>query len=83
VAEPRLENPQALNEAFASALGGREVRENMRGRGLATGLVDVSHRAALGRGVDRAVMQATGSGKPVYAKAGYQDELELSLLLMR
>jgi GNAT superfamily N-acetyltransferase len=52
--------------------------ESMRGRGLATALVDASHQAALARGVDRA-----RSGRPVYAKAGYQEELELSLLLMR
>jgi GNAT superfamily N-acetyltransferase len=57
--------------------------ESMRGRGLATALVDASHQAALARGVDRALLQATGSGRPVYAKAGYQEELELSLLLMR
>jgi GNAT superfamily N-acetyltransferase len=57
--------------------------ENMRGLGLATALVDASHQAALARGVDRAVLQATGSGQPVYAKAGYEEELELSLLLMR
>ena len=57
--------------------------ESMRGRGLATALVDASHQAALARGVDRALLQATESGQPVYAKAGYQDELELSLLLMR
>ena len=57
--------------------------ERMRGRGLATALVEASHRAALARGVDRAVLQATGSGRPVYARAGYQEELELSLLLTR
>jgi GNAT superfamily N-acetyltransferase len=57
--------------------------ENMRGLGLATALVDASHQAALARGVDRSVLQATGSGRPVYAKAGYEEELELSLLLMR
>jgi GNAT superfamily N-acetyltransferase len=56
--------------------------ESMRGGGLATALVDVSHQAALARGVDRALLQATGSGQPVYAKAGYKEELELSLLLM-
>jgi hypothetical protein len=55
----------------------------MRGLGLATALVDASHQAALARGVDRSVLQATGSGRPVYAKAGHEEELELSLLLMR
>jgi GNAT superfamily N-acetyltransferase len=57
--------------------------ESMRGRGLATALVEASHQAALERGTDRALLQATGSGQPVYAKAGYEEELELSLLLMR
>lgn len=57
--------------------------ERMRGRGLASALVDASHQAALARGVDRAVLQATSSGQPVYAKAGYEDELEIPLLLMR
>jgi GNAT superfamily N-acetyltransferase len=56
---------------------------SMRGRGLATALVEASHRAALARGIERAVLQATGSGLPLYAKAGYEEELELSLLLMR
>jgi hypothetical protein len=50
---------------------------------LATALVAASHQAALARGVDRAVLQGTGSGQPVYAKTGYEEELELSLLLMR
>jgi GNAT superfamily N-acetyltransferase len=56
---------------------------SMHGRGLARALVEASHRAALARGVDRAVLQATGSGLPLYAKAGYEGTLELSLLLMR
>ena len=37
---------------------------------LATALVAASHQAALTRGVDRAVLQATGSGIPWYAKTG-------------
>jgi GNAT superfamily N-acetyltransferase len=57
------------------------TRKQMRGRGLASALVRASHEAARAKGIARAVLQATGSGKPVYAKAGYREEKSLPVLL--
>jgi GNAT superfamily N-acetyltransferase len=57
------------------------TRERMRGRGLASALVEASHAAAQERGIDRALLQATASGRPVYARAGYQEERSLPVLL--
>lgn len=57
------------------------TRERMRRRGLASALVHASHAAARARGVDRALLQATASGAPVYTKAGYQQERTLALLI--
>jgi GNAT superfamily N-acetyltransferase len=54
--------------------------ERMRGRGLASALVHASHEAARERGIERAVLQATGSGRRVYARAGYREERSLPLL---
>jgi GNAT superfamily N-acetyltransferase len=57
------------------------TRERMRGRGLASALVQASHAAARERGIDRALLQATASGRPVYARAGYREERSLPVLL--
>jgi len=54
--------------------------ERMRRRGLASALVNASHEAARERGIERAVLQATGSGRRVYARAGYREERSLPLL---
>jgi GNAT superfamily N-acetyltransferase len=59
------------------------TRERMRGRGLATALVHASHAAAHARGVERALLQATPSGRPVYSKAGYREERTLPVLIAR
>jgi GNAT superfamily N-acetyltransferase len=55
--------------------------ERMRRRGLASALVHASHEAARARGIARAVLQATASGRPAYARAGYRDEGSLPVLL--
>jgi GNAT superfamily N-acetyltransferase len=57
------------------------TRAGMRRRGLASALVQVSHRAARAKGVERTLLQATASGTPVYTKAGYRDERRLPLLI--
>jgi GNAT superfamily N-acetyltransferase len=59
------------------------TRERMRGRGLASALVHACHQAAQARGVERAVLQASASGRPVYAKAGYQEQRTLPVLVSR
>jgi GNAT superfamily N-acetyltransferase len=59
------------------------TRERMRGRGLASALVGASHAAARAKGVERAVLQATPSGRPVYARAGYREERPLPVLSFR
>jgi GNAT superfamily N-acetyltransferase len=56
------------------------TREGMRGRGLASALVHASHAAARERGIERALLQATDSGRPVYARAGYRAERSLPML---
>jgi ribosomal protein S18 acetylase RimI-like enzyme len=55
--------------------------ERMRRRGLASALVHVCHEAAQARGIERAVLQATASGRPAYARAGYRAERSLPVLL--
>jgi GNAT superfamily N-acetyltransferase len=45
----------------------------MRGRGLASALVHASHAAAHARGINRAFLQATALGRPVYTRAGYRE----------
>src|SRR5947199_341508 len=55
--------------------------EQMRRRGLAAALVHASHEAAQARGIDRAVLQATASGRPAYARAGYREQQSLPVLL--
>jgi GNAT superfamily N-acetyltransferase len=59
------------------------TRERMRGRGLASALVHACHAAAQGRGIERAVLQATAPGKPVYTKAGYREQRMLPVLVFR
>lgn len=56
---------------------------HLDGSPAATGSVyfEPSHAAARARGVDRALLQATASGAPVYTKAGYQQERTLALLI--
>jgi GNAT superfamily N-acetyltransferase len=54
--------------------------ERMRRRGLASGLVRVCHAAARERGIEQAVLQATGSGRRVYARVGYREDQSLHLL---
>ena len=56
------------------------TRERMRGRGLASALVHASHAAAQARGIERALLQATASGRPVYARAGYREQRTLPVL---
>lgn len=56
------------------------TREPMRGRGLASALVQASHAAARARGVDRAILQATDAGRPVYARAGYREARALPVI---
>ena len=55
--------------------------EQMRRRGLASALIHASHGAARARGIERAVLQATGSGRRAYARAGYREERLLPVLL--
>ena len=55
--------------------------EQMRRRGLAAALVHASHEAAQARGIDRAVLQATASGRPAYARAGYREQQSLPVVL--
>jgi GNAT superfamily N-acetyltransferase len=57
------------------------TRERMRGRGLASALVDAAHEAARARGIERALLHATPMGRSVYAGAGYQDVRSLPLLI--
>ncbi len=59
------------------------TRERMRGRGLASALVQASHAAAQARGIKRALLQATASGRPVYTRAGYREERALPALVSR
>jgi GNAT superfamily N-acetyltransferase len=59
------------------------TRERMRGRGLASALVHASHAAAQARGIERALLQATASGRPVYTRAGYRQQRTLPVLLRR
>jgi GNAT superfamily N-acetyltransferase len=59
------------------------TRGEMRGRGLASALVRASHEAARARGVERALLHATPSGRPVYARAGYRELRSLPLLVTR
>jgi GNAT superfamily N-acetyltransferase len=59
------------------------TREGMRGRGLASALVHASHAAARAKGVERALLQATPLGRPVYARAGYREERPLPVLSFR
>jgi GNAT superfamily N-acetyltransferase len=59
------------------------TREQMRGRGLASALVHACHQAAQARGIERALLQASASGRPVYAKAGYEEERTLPVLVSR
>ena len=56
------------------------TRESMRRRGLASALVHAAHASARARGVEQAVLQATASGRPVYARAGYRDERAIPVL---
>ena len=56
------------------------TRPELRGRGLASSLVHAAHRAARTRGIDHAVLQATPSGGPVYARCSYRDERPLPVL---
>ena len=57
------------------------TRERNRRQGLASALVHASHTAVRARGVERALLQATASGGPVYTKAGYREERTLPLLI--
>jgi GNAT superfamily N-acetyltransferase len=59
------------------------TRERMRGRGLASALVHACHHAAQARGIERALLQASASGRPVYASAGYQEQRTLPVLVSR
>lgn len=59
------------------------TRESMRGRGLATELVHAAHAAVRARNVEHTVLQATPSGRPVYARAGYADVRPLPVLAIR
>jgi GNAT superfamily N-acetyltransferase len=70
-------------EADVAGLYCFTTRERMRGRGLATALVHTSHAAAQARGIERALLQATASGRPVYIRAGYREEQTLPLLMRR
>jgi GNAT superfamily N-acetyltransferase len=56
------------------------TRETMRGRGLASALVQASHAAARARGVERALLQATDAGRRVYAGAGYREVRALPVI---
>jgi GNAT superfamily N-acetyltransferase len=56
------------------------TRESLRGRGLATALVSASHAAAQARGIERTLLHATPSGRPVYARASYRAERALPVL---
>jgi GNAT superfamily N-acetyltransferase len=59
------------------------TRERMRGRGLATALVRTSRASARARGIERALLQATASGRPVYIRAGYREKRTLPVLIRR
>jgi GNAT superfamily N-acetyltransferase len=59
------------------------TRERMRGRGLASALVHTSHAAAQARGIERALLQATASARPVYIRAGYREQRTLPVLMRR
>jgi GNAT superfamily N-acetyltransferase len=59
------------------------TREAARGRGLASALVHACHAAAQARGIERALLQATASGRPVYTRAGYGEQRPLPVLLSR
>jgi GNAT superfamily N-acetyltransferase len=56
------------------------TREPMRGRGLASALVQASHAAARARGIERALLQATDAGRPIYARAGYREARMLPVI---
>jgi GNAT superfamily N-acetyltransferase len=55
--------------------------DHMRGRGLASTLVRAAHREASSRGIERALLHATPAGRPVYAKAGYDEVRPLPMLV--
>jgi GNAT superfamily N-acetyltransferase len=59
------------------------TRRAMRRRGLATKLLLASRDYALAAGASRGVLHATDSGKPVYAKAGFQHADDLTVLVRR
>jgi GNAT superfamily N-acetyltransferase len=59
------------------------TRESMRRRGLASALVHAAHETALAIGVQRALLQATPAGRPVYARASYREERALPVLRVR
>ena len=56
------------------------TRGSLRGRGLATALVSAAHAAAQARGVERTLLHATPSGRPVYARASYRSQRTLPVL---
>jgi GNAT superfamily N-acetyltransferase len=57
------------------------TRAEMRGRGLASGLVEASHDAARARGVERGLLHATPMGRRVYTRAGYAEARPLPVLV--
>jgi GNAT superfamily N-acetyltransferase len=59
------------------------TRGPMRGRGLGSALVQACHEAARVRGIERAVLQATASGRPVYLRAGYREQRTFPVLTRR
>lgn len=71
----------AFYETDAVGLYCFTTREPLRGRGLASALVQAIHAAARAKGIKRALLQATDAGRPVYARAGYR--IERSLPVMR
>ena len=55
----------------------------MRARGLGSALVQAAHEAARTRGIERAVLQATAAGRPMYARLGYEEVRPLPMLVAR
>jgi GNAT superfamily N-acetyltransferase len=71
-----LDGPTAGLYCFAT-------RERFRRQGLATALIAVCRRHAHEHGAGRCVLQASATGRPVYARAGFADVQGIPIFVRR